>query len=284
MEGRLMKGYTFAKGKHKLKYPVHVEIKIDEIRADVVCAVGAPVKIISYAGKPLHNLERFLYPLGQFMRNHNVGRIDCGVIVNGSFNDTYRWVRSKNGPPADLKGAYITFILFDLPDLTDMPYWQRIVHRNRAASLLRDYGVPTVTPERHEASNEEEVYTHYEAARARGFEGLMVKSRDHLYEAGKRTYGWLKDKPENDADAKITGITEAVSEAGEPLGRVGSIQGTTEDGQAVSVPGIDHDTGRLWFADPSLIVGSWVEFRFTEMDRQGGYRHLRFGRVREDKA
>ena len=155
----LMKGWTFAKGKHKLKYPVYVEIKIDEIRADVVCAVGEPVKIISYAGKPLHNLERFLYPLGQFMRNHNVGRIDCGVIVNGSFNDTYRWVRSKNGPPADLKGAYITFILFDLPDLTDMPYWQRIAHRNRVASLLRDYGVPTVTPERHEASNEEEVYT-----------------------------------------------------------------------------------------------------------------------------
>lgn len=284
MTEKLMKGHTFAKGKKKLTYPASAEVKVDEIRLDVRRSQQGLVLMQSYADKPLYNLGLWASRFGNYMEAFNVQRLDMGVIVNGSFADTYRYVRSKNGVPAELENCEVKFILFDLPDNTKDRYIDRIQLRRRAVSIMADYDIPAFTPRRLIAHCEADVMALYDEARAGGYEGLMVKSHDHLYEAGKRTNGWLKVKPEDDADALINGVTEATSEAGVPLGRVGSIQGTTEDGQAVSIPGIDHDTGRLWFADPSLIVGQWVEFQYMERDRQGGFRHPRFNRIREAKA
>ena len=73
----------------------------------------------------------------------------------------------------------------------------------------------------------------FQDARGRGFEGLMVKSLDHTYERGKRTDGWLKVKPEDDADGIIIALHEAISEDGTPLGRTGSITIKVEDGSEV---------------------------------------------------
>lgn len=279
-----MKGHTFAKGKHKLVYPASAEVKVDEIRLDVRREPGKGLLLRSFADKPLHNLELWGARMLQYMQAFDVTRLDMGVIVNQNFADTYRYVRSSKGVPTELVDARVEFILFDVPDFGHEPYSQRLSRRTRACNLLHDYRVPTFTPMRFVVNGQAEVYELYQRVRDSGDEGLMVKSMDHLYEPGKRTNGWLKVKPEEDADALITGITEAVSEAGCPLGRVGSLQGTCEDASAVSIPGIDHDTARLWFAHPELIVGQWVEFQYMERDRQGGYRHPRFGRVREAKA
>jgi ATP-dependent DNA ligase len=121
-------------------------------------------------------------------------------------------------------------------------------------------------------------------ARERGFEGLMVKSLQHLYEAGKRTAGWLKVKPSDDADGIITELHEAVSEAGEPLGRTGSITIKVEDGSTATPHGIAHELGREMHEHPERFIGQWAEFKFMERDRQGGYRHPVFNRLREAKA
>lgn len=278
---KLMKGFTWAKGKKKLTYPAIAEVKVDEVRCDIRIE-GDRVLFQSYADKPLANLEEFEPLFHSALLKIDLTRLDAGVLVNRSFNDTYRWVRSTKGAPADLVDAKIEFILFDLPESIE-PFINRRLARNRIAEHLRDYGLPVIVPEFFVINAEHEVLERYEQARNAGNEGLMVKSMDHFYEVDKRTNGWLKVKPEDDADALIHGVTEAISEAGEPLGRVGSIQGATEDGQAVSIPGIDHDTGRAWFADPSLIIGQWVEFQYMERDRQGGFRHPRFNRIREDK-
>lgn len=283
MHAKLMKGHTFAKGKQKLTYPASAEVKVDEIRLDVRREPGLGLLMRSFADKPLHNLELWGGRMLQYMQAFDVQRLDMGVIVNRSFADTYRYVRSSKGVPTELVDARVEFILFDVPDHGRIPYHARVAHRTKACNLLCDYRVPTFVPQRFTVADEAEVYALYEKVRNDGDEGLMVKDMGHLYEPGKRTNGWLKVKPEDDADALITGVTEAVSEAGEPLGRAGSLQGTCEDGSTVSIPGIDHTTGALWFAHPELIVGQWVEFQYMERDRQGGYRHPRFGRVREAK-
>ncbi|CAI3971370.1 ATP-dependent DNA ligase [Variovorax phage VAC_51] len=284
---KLMKGHTFAKGKKKLTYPCSVEIKIDEIRLDVRND-GQGVIFRSFADKPLHNLERYKEMFSRFMVSFDIPRLDMGVIVNKSFNDTYRYVRSSKGLPADLEVKSLEFILFDLPHAVGVPYIERILWRRKYAGIMRDYDLPVITPERSVASNEEDVLALYAAAVERGFEGLMVKDHAGLYELDKRTNGWLKVKPEEDADGIVQGISEAVSEAGEPLGRVGSlrVEAHLPDGstQLVNVPGIPHEIGRAWFLDPSLIVGQWIEFQYMMRDRQGGFRHPRFNRIREAKA
>jgi len=105
-----------------------------------------------------------------------------------------------------------------------------------------------------------------------------------LYERGKRTYGWLKLKPEDDADGIITGINQAFSETGEALGRAGSVDVLCADKSKASPSGIPHPLGRDMWENPQKYLGQWCEFRFMERDRQGGYRHPNFHRIREAKA
>lgn len=279
----LMKGHVFAKRKHKLTYPCSMEVKVDEIRLDVRREPQDGVSLRSYADKPLHNLGLWGARLATFMAAHRVNRLDMGVLVNKNFADTYRYVRSSKGTPGELHDAYVEFILFDVPDYTELPYIDRIQQRRRLCNLLNDYQVPTCVPRRRVAMGEQDVHDYYAQVRSEGFEGLMVKSHDHHYQPGKRIDGWLKVKSEADADAFVTGVTEAVSEDGARLARVGSIQGRDEHGQKVSIPGIDHDTARSWWEDPTQIIGKWVEFQYMERDRQDGYRHPRFNRIREDK-
>lgn len=279
---KLMKGHTFAKGKKKLTYPASAEVKVDEIRCDVRLT-DKGVQFRSYADKPLANLEEWGGVFADFMRAFDVTRLDMGVIVNRSFNDTYRWVRSTKGVPADLTGAKVEFILFDLPDLTEEPYIDRIQQRRRLCNIMGDYDLPVFVPRRVVVHDENDVMDLYASVRDGGDEGLMVKDHGHLYEAGKRTNGWLKVKPEEDADGIVTGWTEAVSEEGVELGRAGSLLVVCEDGSRANVPGIAHDLGREIAENFEAFRGRWLEFQYMERDRQGGYRHPRFNRFREDK-
>jgi len=49
-----------------------------------------------------------------------------------------------------------------------------------------------------DCENEIELMKFYEEALRRGMEGIVVKNLDSVYEAGQRTYTWLKLKPERD--------------------------------------------------------------------------------------
>src|SRR5574337_1473028 len=103
---RLMKGTVWhercnakdRKGNPIVQYPVWVEPKIDEIRCHFIVGTG----FISYAGKPLHNLENYIPLFERLCHEHYLTELDMGGEVNGSFNDTYRFVRSKKGVPDDL--------------------------------------------------------------------------------------------------------------------------------------------------------------------------------------
>ena len=110
----------------------------------------------------------------------------------------------------------------------------------------------------------------------------MAKTLDHVY-ARRRTFDWMKIKPKETFDGKITGFNEAVSETGAPLGRVGSINVECADGSTAAPAGIAHGLGRTLWEDQAKYIGQWIEFSCMERDRQGGYRHPIYGRFREDK-
>ena len=112
----LMKGHTFKDRKHKLTYPVGVDLKYDEVRVHVI--VGDGVQFLSYAGKPLHNMQGFAPLFAEVSKLTGWKVFDCGLEINENFNDTYRWVRSSKGLPADLSKATWRFWLFDLPNST----------------------------------------------------------------------------------------------------------------------------------------------------------------------
>ena len=264
-------------------YPVRVEYKYDEIRCHVIVR-GDTVEFLSYAGKPLANMQRFAGLFRGVCRTTGYWEFDCGFEANGNFNDSYRWVRSTKALPADLVNAPVKFYLFDLPGLDSETYRERVTEFQWIIDLVFAWGgTPLYLPHGTTAYTEGEVEDFFLKARAAGKEGVMVKSFEHLYQRGKRIDGWWKMKPEDTADGRITGINQAFAEDGTAHERAGSITVELEDGSVASPAGLEHALAADMFYHPEKYIGQWVEFKFMERDRQGGYRHPSFVRFREDK-
>lgn len=287
-----MKGKVFLERKHKVEYPVSIDIKYDEVRCHVKVTPEG-VTFLSYAEKPLANMQEFAPLFQQVARITGFTEFDCGFEVNENFNDTYRWVRSTKKLPDDLSKATWRFFLFDLPELCS-PYKYRLGSFREVADAASTWYLPgsIQLPERLEAQCEQDVYTAFEYAVSTGREGIMVKSYDHLYQRGKRIDGWWKFKPEETADGEIIALNRAYAgvdqpelgiRAGDPLDRIGSVTVRLEDGSEASPHGIPHDLGRDMLLNPQAYMHEWVEFKYMMIDRQGGYRHCVFKRLREAK-
>ena len=283
------------KGNPIVKYPVYVEDKHDEIRChvkvDYFHPTGPHVEFLSYSCKPLANMERFREVFITLTRGTGYSEFDMGFECNGNFNDSYRWVRSTKGVPDDLKGATFKFFVFGLPTL-GLTLFKQKVEREAVVAYAKDWvSTPVLTPEVVLCDNAHDVENAFLNARTRGLEGVMVKQPFALYER-KRTDGWLKMKPEDDADGVITALHEAVCgtdqpelglKVGDKLGRIGSVTIRMADGSEASPHGIPHELGRDMLEHPEKYIGQWAEMKYMERDRQGGYRHPTFHRLREDK-
>ena len=281
----LMKGEVWAEHKHTMTYPAVFERKVDEVRCHVIVdAVAGTVQYLSYAGKPLHNLSRFDAAWLTLALDSGYTEFDTGFDVEGGFKNTYRWVRSsKNGVPEDIATCRTRFLLFDLPQHPG-DYATRCVAKNNVwvlALSIEDFRLDL--PFWRWVRTPEDVLAEYAYAIDDGYEGGMVKSLDHTYKRGKRIKGWLKVKPSSDADGVIEELIEAHSLEGEPLGRIGSVLVRVEDGSYARPHGIDFDLGARMYENPSEYIGQWCEFKYMERDRQGGYRHPTFNRIREEK-
>lgn len=268
--------------KHPIHWPLWAEDKIDGIRVDLRWKVHG-LDILSYATKPLYNLETYLEPMYAFMARNNLSQLDLEVQVNGCFDDTYRLLRSKKGPPKDLVIERVDVYMLDLPDFADEPYQER---RNMLNGMVANFDCGTCNvylPPGHLVWSIEAADAAYADARIRFREGLIYKTLDHLYVPGGRTWSWLKRKPEETHDGKITEIIQAHSLAGEPLDRAGSVRVVLEDGTTADPSGIAHALGADMFRNQEKYIGQWIEFTCMERDRAGGYRHPIFKRLREDK-
>lgn len=299
MAAHLMKGETFeeacklVRGKPRFEYPIVVEIKADEIRCRVYRAHGGGIEFESYAGKPLHNLESFAAQFKLMFDAMGIDELDVGVLVNGNFNDSYRWTRSSKGWPKEkldkktgkiapaLTADMVQFIVFDLPGDT-REFVNRLPDIDFACRGLVHYGLAATRPLRAVAHSEQEALALYAGYREMGYEGAMGKTYSHLYER-RRTFGWMKIKPKMDFDGVVIGINEATSEAGEPLSRAGSLTVRMADGSTAQPAGIPHGLGRLIWENQAEYLGQWTENECMERDRKGGYRHPIFNRFREDK-
>jgi hypothetical protein len=294
----LMKGQKWSdrylKGKLRFSFPCIVEEKRDEIRAHfklVRCKdSGNPVncEVVSYAGKPLYNLETQCEQLFAVMLRHGLAELDCGIEVNGNFDDSYRWVRTKKGIPKGLEEAKVVVLLFDVPESKleyglRLEYMREIIQRTARLDFQR--------PAHWVAEDEMDIDFLYANCRRRGVEGVMVKTIAHLYER-TRSWNWFKRKPDEPFDGRITGVNEALCGTDQPhlglrvgdrLARTGSVDVCLEDGSVASPHGIPHYLGKDMHANPEKYIGQWCEFSCMEVDRQGGYRHPIFKRLREAK-
>ncbi|HSI06104.1 MAG TPA: ATP-dependent DNA ligase, partial [Myxococcota bacterium] len=117
------------------------------------------------------------------------------------FQVTMRRFGRKLDVAAQREAMALTPYFFDVvhvdgADLLDSPYAER--QRALADLLTPTQRVPFIV-----TASADEAERFYDDAVARGFEGVMVKTLDAPYEAGRRGSGWLKVKPAHTLDLVV---------------------------------------------------------------------------------
>lgn len=132
---------------------------------------------------------------------------------------------------------------------------------------------------------ETRVARYYEAKLAQGYEGIMIKDATAPYVC-KRSTAWQKVKPVNSYDVPVIGI-EAGDIDTEFEEQVGKLVCKYGDQELRVGSGLTKEQRKLWWDNPSLIVGKTIEILAQEeTSNRKGTHSLRFPRfkcVRLDK-
>lgn len=281
---------------HKVKWPAWAEYKLDGFRcvAKAAGSVFTEPETYSRNGLPMDNLV----PRANDLNALTGYLIAAGVLedrawawdgegkkMGAHFNATSSEARKAG------KGAELTFNIFDLVPWDHLaggsePIEARYARLDRVQAWLN--ANPEVFPmlrtvERFELDCEADAWELYRRARELGHEGLVIKQKGSLYTLGK-TEEWVKVKPEETVDLKVTGVYAA--EPGSKYAAAGMLGGIVVDfaGVAVRIGSGLSDAQRLaWAEDQTLIVGQVVEILYHEVTPDGSLREPRLKRMRKDK-
>jgi DNA ligase-1 len=113
------------------------------------------------------------------------------------FQDTSSRAASAEGPP--LSVFLFDALHLDGADLIDLPDWKR--HAELAWAVPASLLMPRLVTDSEAAATE-----FFADAVARGHEGVVVKSLDTPYAAGRRGAGWIKVKPRHTLDLVVLAV------------------------------------------------------------------------------
>ena len=144
----------------------------------------------------------------------------------------------------------VTYIIFDILEkdgkpLLDLPFFER---RKILENSVRE-GPHVILSVPVEARGEE----YYNAAIAKGLEGVMAKRKDSPYEPGLRSGAWLKIKAEKTCDCVIAGYTPGQGGRGPTFGAL--ILGLYEQ-EPGEVPSVKHRISSPVTTSPSPPAGN----------------------------
>ena len=297
------------------------DIKYDGVRGNIVVDNVAEAAWLSRVGKLIPALEhlngfdkrwqqllnddRCIFPDG-FM-------LDGELMVKGvDFNTgsgllRTKWCKKNNfmfdrGGIEPLKGSKVAFELdpkrlsvrlyaampihiaesgedYDVQNLL-MPY-----HVEAMRSLLVEYlpEIEWLIAETYEVYDMDSLSELYEAKRAEGHEGLIVKDPQGIYKRGKKS-GWWKLKPECEADGIIQGVnwgTEGLANEGKVIGFSVLLEtGRLVDANNISRALMDEFTANVKAHGEDFYNGWACQVNYMEETPDGSLRHPSFEKFR----
>jgi DNA ligase 1 len=246
----------------KITGEVVVEYKYDGVRAVVIVQNDTAV-IYSRNGKLLTNFPHIEKAFSKKIFNDLV--FD-GEVMSADFQSLMKQIHRKEG--AQTEDAY--FALFDFLPIAEfregkstLPITLRKAQLNILSKQfddsirLVDYQLMDLNePDgvvKFEAMNKEAI--------EKGYEGIMVKPQDGLYEC-KRSYGWLKMKPYIELTLTVVDMEEGT---GKNVGLLGALvcEGSDE-GKDFSVnvgTGLSDADRKLFWEQKDAVIGQLVEIR-----------------------
>lgn len=234
-------------------------------------------QFLSRTGKPFHNLEHIAAELSQIP-----GVTFDGELYGDHWEDAAAARRSKNGSANELR-----FAVFDILHDTEWVAMQGLypLHMRRAklVELLNKIaGRKHTTLMTHtRVTGFDAFYNLHRLHLASGCDGTVLKRFDSRYEF-KRTKTWLKVKPVETIDGKVTGLYAG---KGKHEGRAGGVvfvpEGSTVETRVGT--GFSDEQREVYWNNSSLVVGKTIEVAARGVHKSGALIEPRFIRLREDK-
>jgi DNA ligase-1 len=264
-----------------------LEPKLDGVRVvTIIDAIAKTATMYSRNGKVLENFGHITNSIEANINLFERSIVIDGEVVSSSFQALMKQVHRKSN--ADAGDARL--MAFDILPLSEFQNGKSVLGQKRRSNLLRSMkatldkvGSIDIIPQQEvdlgSYVGELEFKQYNLDAINAGFEGIMIKDLDAIYEC-KRSASWLKMKPFIEVSLEVTDVEEGT---GKNEGRLGALVCSgVDDGKAIVVncgSGFsDADRTEFWSSRDSL-PGQVVEVRADAITQnQDGTYSLRFPR------
>ena len=264
-----------------------LEPKLDGVRViTVINAENKTAVMYSRNGKELENFSHITKSLEANMGLFERSMILDGEMVSSSFQALMKQVHRKS----DVQSDDARLMLFDIIPFSEFQKGKSVLGQKRRSNLLRSMkavfdkvGSIDIIPQKEvdldSYVGEIEFKEYNKEAIEAGFEGIMIKDVDAMYEC-KRSVSWLKMKPFIEVSLEITHVEEGT---GKNEGRLGAFvcSGNDDDRDIrVNVGSGFSDPDRIEFWDNRAnLPRQIVEVRADAITQnQDGTYSLRFPR------
>jgi DNA ligase-1 len=282
-----MLAHDGANHEKKVKGVKLLEPKLDGVRVlTIVDCESRTVTQYSRNGKTLENFGHITQGLLAHIDDFERSFVLDGEIVSTSFQALMKQVHRKSD--ADASDAVL--MLFDILPLSEFKKGKSTLGQRRRTKFLKQFKsvfdrvgnigiVPQTEVDLDTAVGEMQFAAFNKDAIDNGYEGIMIKDVDAVYEA-KRSVSWLKQKPFIEVSLKITAVEEGT---GKNEGRLGALVCSgVDDGKTIVVnvgSGFTDDQRIEFWNDRDNLLGQIVEVRADAITQnQDGTYSLRFPR------
>lgn len=177
------------------------EKKIDGYRA--VAYTGNKTKLISRNGIDFQDKYQ---PVMKALDKVNVEAVLDGELAVEDKNGKSQFQKIQNYNPND-QSAVLKYYVFDLLALEghDLRKMELVKRKELLKALVKNTGEPALIYSGHITGKGKDLLAE---AEEKGWEGIIAKRADSIYESGKRTGNWLKFKNQASQEAVIIGFSK----------------------------------------------------------------------------
>lgn len=246
-----------------------LEPKLDGVRVITVININnKTATMYSRNGKLLENFAHITEAIEKNIDLFNRSLVLDGEMVSSSFQALMKQVHRKS----DVQSNDARLMLFDILSLTEFQTGKSSLGQQHRSKMLRNMKdafdrigsidiIPQTAVDLDTYVGELEFKQYNKDAIAAGFEGIMIKDIDAVYEA-KRSVSWLKMKPFIEVSLTAVAVEEGT---GKNVGKMGAILFEGEDdGKFIRVSvgsgWSDKDREEIW-AVKDQVVGQVGEVR-----------------------
>ena len=264
-----------------------LEPKLDGVRVvTIIDAVAKTATMYSRNGKVLENFGHITSSIEANINLFERSIVIDGEVVSSSFQALMKQVHRKSN--ADAGDARL--MAFDILPLSEFQNGKSVLGQKRRSNLLRSMkatldkvgGIDIIPQKEVDLGSyvgELEFKQYNLDAIEAGFEGILVKDLDAIYES-KRSASWLKMKPFIEVSLEVTDVEEGT---GKNEGRLGALVCSgVDDGKTIVVnvgSGFSDDLRTEFWSSRASLPRQIVEVRADAVTQnQDGTYSLRFPR------